>query len=624
VIATATLLLLATAAAPPPPTASTAAEAAYQFVRGRAAAAEGDFREALADYAAAVELTPDEPYLRLEYARLLAQLAHFSRSTDQRHQRFTLATAQLDASRRLAGEDLEVEREAGLLYLEVAEDQPEALVAAKEALEKVRQGRPDDPQVLVSLAQIYRSEGRIDEAVEAIRHAVDTVPGNAWATSMLGRFVIEQVQQRLHEGRFEEAEGELKEVLGIDPGNRDARTSLAELEARRGAHADAAETLRGLVAEGGDPDLRPRLIWELYQSGAVAEATDDLAALVAEKPEASAVAGAVARELVGQDKEPEALALLAGLIERSEGASAPPAAGLRLELAELQAAAERWPEVTKLLAPLAALDPATPPPGAAGWRLLYSDALVELKRGEEALSLLPESVAGAAVGPDAARALVAKRGEVLLRLGREEEGKKVLEGLAGDGETESLRQAARAYQRLERYADAIPLLEQWLRADPDAVEARYFLGASYERSGRQDDAASEFRAVLDKEPDFAPALNYLGYMWAERGENLDEALSLVHRAVDLDPDNGAYVDSLGWTQYQRGQYQEARTLLERASQLLPGDATVYEHLGDVYLALGQQAQAVDVYRRSLALGEQNAEAVRRKLESLGALPDGQQ
>jgi len=127
-----------------------------------------------------------------------------------------------------------------------------------------------------------------------------------------------------------------------------------------------------------------------------------------------------------------------------------------------------------------------------------------------------------------------------------------------------------------------------------------------------------FEDLLEVEPDFAPALNYLGYMWAEQGENLDQALVLVRQAVTLDPDNGAYADSLGWTHFQLGQYEEAQDHLERAVELVGDDAIVFEHLGDLYEALGRLDEARELYRRALALEAENAEEVRRKLEGLSA------
>ena len=121
---------------------------------------------------------------------------------------------------------------------------------------------------------------------------------------------------------------------------------------------------------------------------------------------------------------------------------------------------------------------------------------------------------------------------------------------------------------------------------------------------------------LEVAPDHAPTLNYLGYMWAEDGENLGEALELILRAVALDPDNGAYVDSLGWAYYQLGRFEEARGHLEWAARLIPSDPTIHEHLGDLYVILNDFTHAKASYEQAIELSGDNLDQVRSKLRSL--------
>gem|GEM_PF-6385963 len=97
---------------------------------------------------------------------------------------------------------------------------------------------------------------------------------------------------------------------------------------------------------------------------------------------------------------------------------------------------------------------------------------------------------------------------------------------------------------------------------------------------------------------------------------LEEALELIERAVEIDPANGAYIDSLGWVYFQLGRYEEAAKYLERAARLVPEDGVVLEHLGDAERQSGNLESAVEHYRRALQIGDENQDEVRRKLLEL--------
>jgi len=101
--------------------------------------------------------------------------------------------------------------------------------------------------------------------------------------------------------------------------------------------------------------------------------------------------------------------------------------------------------------------------------------------------------------------------------------------------------------------------------------------------------------------DHAPGMNYLGYMWADRGENLPRALELIRKAVDLEPSNGAYLDSLGWVYFRLDRLDKAEENLVAASTLNPDDATVEEHLGDLWVKKGDMKKARESWKRALTL-----------------------
>ena len=133
-----------------------------------------------------------------------------------------------------------------------------------------------------------------------------------------------------------------------------------------------------------------------------------------------------------------------------------------------------------------------------------------------------------------------------------------------------------------------------------------------------------FRKVLAGDPQNATALNYLGYMLADRGVKLDEALGMIKKAVDLDPANGAYLDSLGWAYFKLGKYESAEDTLIKASQRIGTDPTVQDHLGDLYqktgrlkLAAAHWERAISEWNKTVAaeVDQNDVARVQKKLES---------
>lgn len=131
----------------------------------------------------------------------------------------------------------------------------------------------------------------------------------------------------------------------------------------------------------------------------------------------------------------------------------------------------------------------------------------------------------------------------------------------------------------------------------------YFqIGAAYERNHQFKESEGYFRKALELSPDFAEALNYLGYMWAERGENLSEARAMIEKALKLEPKNAAFLDSLGWVLFKLNKPKEALAPILKAVELNDEpDATLYDHLGDIYAALNQPDKAREAWEKSLRI-----------------------
>ena len=145
------------------------------------------------------------------------------------------------------------------------------------------------------------------------------------------------------------------------------------------------------------------------------------------------------------------------------------------------------------------------------------------------------------------------------------------------------------------------------------VDHRFYFqwGAALERGGDHSNAVVHLEKAIALKPDFADAMNHLGYMWAERGENLDRAHRLIRRAVELEPDNDAFLDSLAWVLFQLRRPAEALPWMEKAVQKTDSpDPTLYDHLGDILAALGRSKEAKDAWKKSLDI-EDNP-AIRKK------------
>jgi len=177
----------------------------------------------------------------------------------------------------------------------------------------------------------------------------------------------------------------------------------------------------------------------------------------------------------------------------------------------------------------------------------------------------------------------------------------------------------------EDYASAVAAYDRALDLSAEDAPNRWFLlyarAICNERLKNWGAAEGDFRAALEIDPDQPQVLNYLGYSLVERQEKLDEALSLIERAVAARPDSGYIVDSLGWVLYRLGDYQTAVGHMERAVELMPVDPVVNDHLGDVYWAVGRHLEAEFQWRRALSFvdpedadAEADPERIRRKLE----------
>jgi tetratricopeptide (TPR) repeat protein len=176
----------------------------------------------------------------------------------------------------------------------------------------------------------------------------------------------------------------------------------------------------------------------------------------------------------------------------------------------------------------------------------------------------------------------------------------------------------------KKYAEAVTYFSRAIDiiGKPDSRHWGYYYarGTSYERMKNWPAAEADLKRALALAPDQALVLNYLGYSWIDQGKNMKEGMKLIEKAVQLKPDDGYIVDSLGWAHYKQGNYKEAVRYLERAVEIKPEDPTLNDHLGDAFWQVGRVQEAKFQWSQALTLGPEPEDVVKIKFKVEHGLP----
>jgi len=244
-------------------------------------------------------------------------------------------------------------------------------------------------------------------------------------------------------------------------------------------------------------------------------------------------------------------------------------------------------------------------PDLALARLLLSDVLSAQNKPEESLAVLAEFPPNSPYSWSARLRVAAN----LEMLDRTEEALTQLKAMSAEAPMRAgadmqlgdlLRVKKRFSEAVDAYNEAIRRLQA--AGMPERWSLFYSRGIALERSGRWKPSEADLLHALGLKPDQPLVLNYLGYSWIDRGENLERGLKMIEKAVELRPEDGYIVDSLGWAHYRLGDYSSAVQYLEKAIELVPEDPTINDHLGDAYWQSGRPSEARFQWRRALQFG----------------------
>jgi tetratricopeptide (TPR) repeat protein len=437
------------------------------------------------------------------------------------------------------------------------------------------------------LSQLYLTQGKPQQALEAARRAFEFDPDSAvnarhlMNTLRLASNGAEELQTYLRllkrfdnptlhigysaalvrVGRYAEAITKLRELQKADPLNPGVVELLAVAQRRSGKRAEAVETLKRAIASA-EPGARQKLNLEL------GETYEELG----RPADAIAYYEGVFNDLANRPKldaaSTETLTTVVARLTRAYHRQGDKKKAQTVFTRAQQLLGEGNPMVSSLLI----------------------DGLREEGKFREAL----DATRAAIIRNPTDRSLKLTEAMILGDLQKYNESLEALRAMLKEqtvGDTTLLAIMGNIQLQSGQLKDAEATIRKALEIEPNETDLLIQLGSIQDRAGQRADAEKTLRAVLEREPDNATALNNLGYFLAERSARYNEALPLIEKAVSIEPLNGSFLDSLGWVQYKLGRLQEARGHLEKATLYTRRNATVYEHLGDVLRDLGRLQEA---------------------------------
>jgi tetratricopeptide (TPR) repeat protein len=587
--------------------------------------------KAIEHYKAALKADPGATFLAEELTDLYIQAGR-------------LRDAVVEAEQMLARDpgNVEAHRILGRIYSRMIGDPAQGrldegmLRRAIEQFQKVTEKDPSDAEAFVTLGRLYRLAQNSVEAEKAFQKALELDPDNEYALHGLALLysdlgdtktavqMWERLAQRnphprifralaatLSEARdYSGAVAALRRALELAPKDTEIKRELAENLLLKGDYNEAATLYRELADANPRDAQYPLRLSQIYrQQGDLKKAREAHERARALDPGSLEVQYNEVNLLEAEGQLASAIARLKEILNSTARvAYAPPERANRVMLLErlglMYRANEQPSEAVEAFRQMAQLDADLGARAAA--------QIIETYRAAKQFAQAEQEAERAFKQYPNDRMLRLVRASLLADLGRGAEAvaevKRLLDG-SKDRETYlALAQICEKTKDFAGMAAALDEAERLSQSDEEREVVFFMRGAMYERMKKYDQAEAEFRRVLKMNPRNASALNYLGYMFADREVNLEEALELIQRAVELEPNNGAYLDSLGWVYYRLGRLDEAERYLRLALERVPRDPTVNDHLGDVLYRQGKIKEAIAQWEISLKEWEAGSKA----------------
>ena len=622
---------------------SRAAEAYYHFAKARFLDGNGQWEEAIEEYQQALELDPTNSVIYSEMA-----------TTYFRHRQVNEAIEYGQRAVRANKDNLEAHELLGSIYTNMLGNaraggtvSPEIIDRAIEEFEQIVRIAPTERQSYLMLGRLYRFKNDPERASQVYRDFLEIQPGSeegaislaelqmdsgnvAEAVEVLSKFAEEQPESqvvlstlgdayaRLEE--FDKAADTYEKALGLDRDNVDLIRARAQTLFFANRLEEAAGGYRQLLESEPEDALALMRLGQIYRQQMKLEAArEQLEHAIRLVPDSSEIRFNLA--LVNRDdgRFEEALEGVEGLLKDTERPNARYTRAERqnrrvflTHSAIINTMLEQFDGAVEAFGQINSMDPDRD--GTVDSYIVDTYRTAKnLDRAAEhnvrALEEFPEN-----------RQLKLQRADIIAEQGEVEEGIAALRDMKTDSEADVQIYSVMVgiLQREKNYEEAQDVLDEAKEQFDENEQVHFLQGALYERQRDFDAAEEAFRKALEINADNPAVLNYLGYMLADNNTKLEEALEMVQTAVESDPINGAYLDSLGWIYYRLDRVELAERFLKRALLFAASDPTIHEHLGDVYEKTGRVAEARAEYEKSVELAEDEEERdkVQKKLDEL--------
>ena len=465
---------------------------------------------------------------------------------------------------------------------------------ATATLEKGLSAFPEARQLTFYLANAYQMRRMNAEAVQVLERFLAQHPGDAPAGRELASILIDA-------GKFKEA-ADLLTKLPADKRGPAGAFLLAKTAAGQGQPKEAIRFLREALAQ--DQTLMPAwadLALLLEREGDIKGAEDCYRTMMSQGEDTTEIRAKLVR-LAIKRKDPAAALKLLGAAATDKS--------LLLDAMTAFIEAKYVKQARQTLAMLTALDPKSP-------ELPFYRAVLayEGENNPQAAMDILAKVPSSNPNYDKSYAF---RIQIAMETGKTDTAEALVRQARKlfPDKKEFVAVDASIKDKLGHTPEAATILKDALNQWPDDLDLLYRYGVALEKLKRRSEARQVMEKIVTLDPQNPDALNYLGYSLAEEGRDLNKALTMISTALEKEPDNPFFLDSLAWVLYKLNRAQEALATIQKAIAHKVKDAIIWEHYGDIAAAAGRKAEAIKAYRTALELGSETPDAVRKKLEAL--------